>query len=94
MQDTMGQGGYVSTPLCPPPILATKLSLLQGMFYMFGCFCLLMTLFAWYFIPETKGVSLEKMDELFGDAPHAAKADSEDSAEKAESIHEAAPEKQ
>lgn len=25
-----------------------------------------MGLFVWVFIPETKGVSLEKMDELFG----------------------------
>lgn len=33
---------------------------------MFGCFCILMAAFAWMFIPETKGLSLEKMDELFG----------------------------
>jgi hypothetical protein len=24
-----------------------------------------MTLFTWFFIPETKGLSLERMDELF-----------------------------
>ncbi|TXC00775.1 hypothetical protein FocTR4_00007968 [Fusarium oxysporum f. sp. cubense] len=40
-----------------------------GMFFMFGCFCLSMGLFAWFFIPETKGLSLEKMDELFGSTP-------------------------
>lgn len=36
------------------------------MFFMFGSFCALMALFAYVFIPETKGLSLEKMDELFG----------------------------
>lgn len=25
-----------------------------------------MALFAWFFVPETKGLSLERMDELFG----------------------------
>lgn len=33
---------------------------------MFGCFALLMGTFVFFFVPETKGVSLEKMDELFG----------------------------
>ncbi|KAJ4249761.1 hypothetical protein NW762_012102 [Fusarium torreyae] len=37
-----------------------------GMFFMFGSFCTLMGVFVWFFIPETKGLSLEKMDELFG----------------------------
>jgi hypothetical protein len=37
-----------------------------GMFFMFGTFDLLMFVFVWFFIPETKGLSLEKMDELFG----------------------------
>lgn len=37
-----------------------------GMFFMFGTFDLLMFIFVWFFIPETKGLSLEKMDELFG----------------------------
>ncbi|KEZ44125.1 hypothetical protein SAPIO_CDS3040 [Scedosporium apiospermum] len=37
-----------------------------GMFFLFGCFCALMGVFVWFFIPETKGLSLEKMDELFG----------------------------
>uniref|UniRef100_A0A8H7NES5 Major facilitator superfamily (MFS) profile domain-containing protein n=1 Tax=Bionectria ochroleuca TaxID=29856 RepID=A0A8H7NES5_BIOOC len=36
-----------------------------GMFFMFGSFCVIMTLFTWFFIPETKGLSLERMDELF-----------------------------
>jgi hypothetical protein len=29
--------------------------------------------FVWFFIPETKGVSLEKMDELFGVTTHTTK---------------------
>lgn len=33
---------------------------------MFGSFCVLMTMFAYFLIPETKGLSLERMDELFG----------------------------
>ena len=37
-----------------------------GMFFMFGSFDLLMFVFVFFFIPETKGLSLEKMDELFG----------------------------
>ncbi|KAL6849686.1 hypothetical protein ACO1O0_009229 [Amphichorda felina] len=37
-----------------------------GMFFMFGSFDLLMFIFVFFFIPETKGLSLEKMDELFG----------------------------
>lgn len=32
----------------------------------FACFCFAMGAFVWVFIPETKGVSLERMDELFG----------------------------
>lgn len=36
------------------------------MFFMFGAFDVLMGIFVWFCVPETKGVSLEKMDELFG----------------------------
>lgn len=36
------------------------------MFFLFGTFCALMGVFVWFFIPETKGLSLEKMDALFG----------------------------
>ncbi|KAL5603894.1 hypothetical protein FOVSG1_006644 [Fusarium oxysporum f. sp. vasinfectum] len=37
----------------------------SGMFLMFGSFCVVMGVFSWIFIPETRGLSLEKMDELF-----------------------------
>ncbi|KAL7925607.1 general substrate transporter [Trichoderma austrokoningii] len=37
-----------------------------GMFFMFGSFCFIMGLFVWFFVPETKGLSLESMDDLFG----------------------------
>lgn len=33
---------------------------------LFGTFCALTFFFAFFLIPETKGMSLEKMDELFG----------------------------
>ncbi len=39
---------------------------MQGMFFLFGTFGWIMGIFVWFFIPETKGISLEKMDELFG----------------------------
>ncbi|KAG6012606.1 hypothetical protein E4U54_007425 [Claviceps lovelessii] len=37
-----------------------------GMFFMFGSFDLLMGVFVYLFVPETKGLGLERMDELFG----------------------------
>ncbi|CZT51882.1 probable MFS quinate transporter [Rhynchosporium secalis] len=50
-----------------------------GTYYIFGSFCFSMFFFVWFFIPETKGVSLEKMDALFG-AVESAKYDEEDTA--------------
>ncbi|KAL2022106.1 hypothetical protein VTK56DRAFT_6150 [Thermocarpiscus australiensis] len=37
-----------------------------GTYLIFGSFCFAMFVFVWFFVPETKGISLEKMDELFG----------------------------
>ncbi|CAH0005406.1 unnamed protein product [Clonostachys byssicola] len=37
-----------------------------GMFFMFGSFDFIMGTFVYFFVPETKGLTLEKMDELFG----------------------------
>lgn len=47
------------------------------MFFMFGTFDLLMGIFVWFFVPETKGLSLEQMDELFGVVDHQSKLDAE-----------------
>ena len=37
-----------------------------GTYFIFGSFCACMVFVAWFFVPETKGISLERMDELFG----------------------------
>lgn len=62
-----------------------------GMFFMFGSFDFLMGLFVWFFIPETKGISLEKMDELFGVVDQNTKTfeDEHEHGRRTESIHEA-----
>ncbi|GFF91965.1 quinate permease [Aspergillus udagawae] len=49
-----------------PNMLATVGANGYGTYIIFSCFCLSMGVFVWFFIPETKGLSLEKMDELFG----------------------------
>jgi hypothetical protein len=42
-----------------------------GTYFIYGSFCFVMAFIAWFFVPETKGVSLERMDELFGTADFA-----------------------
>lgn len=37
-----------------------------GTYIFFSCFCFTMAIFVWFLIPETKGLSLESMNELFG----------------------------
>jgi Sugar (and other) transporter len=37
-----------------------------GTYFIFGSFCFAMVAWVWLVLPETKGVSLERMDELFG----------------------------
>lgn len=60
-----------------------------GMFFMFGTFDLLMFIFVWFFVPETKGLSLEKMDELFGVVDNSSgKSIDDEPAARVESIHE------
>ena len=39
--------------------------------YMFGAINVVLFVFVWYCIPETKGVSLEHMDAVFGGVDHA-----------------------
>lgn len=38
-----------------------------GTFIFFGLMCFIGAAFVWYFVPETKNLSLEEMDEVFGD---------------------------
>lgn len=49
-----------------PNMLATLGNGGYGTYILFGCFCFSMFVFTWFFIPETKGMSLEQMDDLFG----------------------------
>ncbi|TEA19548.1 putative quinate permease [Colletotrichum sidae] len=56
-----------------PPMLETMGSGGFGTYIFFCSWCFLMAAFVWFFIPETKGLSLEAMNELFGfheDAKH------------------------
>lgn len=39
---------------------------IDSTYLIFGCFCFTMFFFVWFFVPETKGMSLEAMDKLFG----------------------------
>lgn len=54
-----------------------------GAFILFACFCFCMFIFVWFLIPETKGMSLERMDDLFGVTEMVKHLDDE---EKAESV--------
>ncbi|KAJ0269082.1 hypothetical protein COL940_012801 [Colletotrichum noveboracense] len=36
-----------------------------GTYFVYGTFCFIMVVFAFFFVPETAGVALEQMDELF-----------------------------
>lgn len=58
------------------------------MFFMFGSFCFLMGIFVWFFVPETKGLSLERMDELFGVSELTKEVDAEAELGPADSIRE------
>ncbi|KAL9621077.1 MAG: hypothetical protein Q9160_004462 [Pyrenula sp. 1 TL-2023] len=49
-----------------PNMLTTVGNHGYGTYLIFGCFCFSMFIFTWFTIPETKGMSLEKMDDLFG----------------------------
>ena len=49
-----------------PNMLVTVGNKGYGTYMIFGSFCSSMFFFVWFFIPETKGRSLESMDELFG----------------------------
>lgn len=49
-----------------PVMLETVGSNGYGTYFIFGSFCFGMVVFATFCVPETKGISLERMDELFG----------------------------
>lgn len=49
-----------------PNMIATVGKGGYGAYFIYGSFCFAMFVFTWFFIPETKGISLEKMDDLFG----------------------------
>jgi len=48
-----------------------------GTFVFFGSFSLMGGLFVMFFVPETKGLTLEEMDEVFSDSNGLALADQE-----------------
>ena len=37
-----------------------------GTYFIYGSFCFTIAIGAFFLVPETKGLSLERMDELFG----------------------------
>ena len=49
-----------------PSMLANMGSHGFGTYIFFAAFCFSFFFFTWVFVPETKGLSLENMDELFG----------------------------
>ncbi|KAG9511982.1 general substrate transporter, partial [Aureobasidium melanogenum] len=63
-----------------PNMLATMGKAGYGTFLFFSAACFLSFFFAWFFIPETKGLSLEKMDDLFGTTELKKKMDDQEGA--------------
>jgi len=49
-----------------PNMIATVGNAGYGTYFIFGSFCFSMFFVTWFFVPETKGLSLEGMDEVFG----------------------------
>ncbi|GKT47530.1 putative quinate permease [Colletotrichum spaethianum] len=49
-----------------PPMLETLGTGGYGTYIFFCVWCFSMTVFVWFFVPETKGLSLEGMNDLFG----------------------------
>lgn len=42
------------------------LNITYGTYFLFGSFAVIMGVFVYFFLPETRGRSLEQMDEVFG----------------------------
>ncbi|RVD87190.1 uncharacterized protein DFL_001433 [Arthrobotrys flagrans] len=53
-----------------PPMLVHVGKSGFGTYFIFGSFNFAMCVFVWFLVPETKGISLERMDELFGADKH------------------------
>ncbi|KAH0349674.1 general substrate transporter, partial [Aureobasidium melanogenum] len=70
-----------------PNMLATMGKAGYGTFLFFAVACFLSFIFAWFFIPETKGLSLERMDDLFVDTKLDKRMDDE------EGVHDVPPAK-
>ncbi|KAI1431123.1 MFS sugar transporter-like protein [Xylaria sp. CBS 124048] len=66
-----------------PVMLATLGFGGYGTYFLFGSFGVIMLVFVWFYIPETKGLSLERMGELFGEEPAEFKANSDDGKQQA-----------
>ena len=49
-----------------PNMLATLGKGGYGTYFVYGSFSFCMFVFVWFLVPETKGMSLEAMDEIFG----------------------------
>lgn len=64
MIDSLGAVSLFPAPL--PSLLLTDQNSRQYTWFLFGTACALTFFFAFFLIPETKGMSLEKMDALFG----------------------------
>lgn len=43
-----------------------RVNLQAKVFFIWGCFCLIAIVFVWSMIYETKGLTLEQVDELYG----------------------------
>ncbi|KAI1819873.1 MFS sugar transporter-like protein [Xylaria intraflava] len=61
-----------------PVMLATLGPDGYGTYFIYGSFGIIMLIFVWFYIPETKGISLEHMGELFGEAPVESKTGGDD----------------
>lgn len=55
---------YIQGLITPPLVQNTG----YGAYTFFAVFCLLSFVWTWFFVPETKGRTLEAMDHVFGDS--------------------------
>ncbi|KAI1177298.1 MFS sugar transporter-like protein [Nemania sp. FL0916] len=72
-----------------PVMLATLGYKGYGTYFIYGSFGIIMLVWVYFYIPETKGVSLEHMGELFGEEPVETKAVGDESKPTAIEISEA-----